>query len=222
MSKKYNVSIDNIINENKIDDFTKLSVGTEILIPSNIKKTYIVEKGDTLFSVSKKFNLPLSELMKYNNIKDDDILSLGQELIIVNDSSIPSIVDDVDTSGGNNVELVSHSELPYWPVEGNITDYSGRIQGVLIEGSSGDYIKAVSKGRVIWYDSFKGIGKVVLIEGDNGYDYLYGTKEDLNVSLGVYISAGDKIGRLKENNTSIIFSVFKNGKPLPNIANAPR
>ncbi|QEN05771.1 LysM peptidoglycan-binding domain-containing protein [Thiospirochaeta perfilievii] len=184
-------------------------------------KNYIVKKGDTLFSISRNFNLPLSLLMEYNNLNAGDIITLGQVL------NVSKTFEDepvkIDNSGIDVVKTASPSSFaPYWPINGNITKYSGRIQGVQIEGSSGDYIQAVSSGRVIWYDSFKGIGKVVLIEGDNGFDYLYGAKDDLNVHLGVKISAGEKIGRLKEENSSIIFSVFKNGKPLNDISKAPR
>ncbi len=40
--------------------------------------------------------------------------------------------------------------------------------------------------------------------------------------MGINVTAGDKLGRLKENETTIIFSVFKNGKPLNNMTTAPR
>lgn len=239
LSKKYKTSLEEIVDINNIEDITSLSVGTSIEIPttqehneSEIKnKSYIVKKGDTLFSISKKFDLSLSNIMEYNNLKTDSIISLGQELnlvannIIINSPSSNVLLENESIKVQNNNTVINSSSddlVPYWPVKGDISNYSGRIQGVKIEGSSGDYIQAVSTGKVIWYDSFKGIGKVVLIEGDNGYDYLYGTKESLNVHMGVQISAGERLGRLQDNNTSIIFSVFKNGKPLSNISEAPR
>lgn len=236
ISKRYNVTIDEIKSYNKIEDIGGLVIGSELIIPDDQPvdegetdgDIYIVKKGDTLFSISRKFNLPLSQLMQYNNLKEGSVLALGQQLKLtigevesieneIEPEPIPVEEPDVFVEA----DIVS-TDLPYWPVEGSVTEYSGRIQGVKIEGKSGDYIKAVSNGKVIWYDSFKGIGKVVLIEGDNGYDYLYGAKEDLNVKLGVHITAGEKLGRLKESNTSIIFSVFKNGKPLSDISDAPR
>lgn len=224
ISKKYNISIDEIIRLNEIKDITSLSVGMELTISGNMTEIlklskYTVSKGDTLFSISKKLNLSLSSLMEYNNLKNGDIISLGQKLAL---EAIPTeaVVEVPIAVSVNVAEPIEH--VPYWPIEGDISKYSGRIQGVKIEGHSGDYIQAVSTGRVIWYDSFKGIGKVVLIEGENGFDYLYGTKQSLNVSMGVHINAGERLGRLKESNTSIIFSVFKNGKPLSDISKAPR
>lgn len=221
LSQRYKTTVDEIVKLNNITDITSIGVGAKIKIPGNeTQKFYTVVKGDTLFSISKKFNLPISKINEYNNLKNGSIISLGQKLILSKDANeLGEVVPKPEEVVKPTIKTAS---VPYWPLVGEIRKYSGRIQGVEIKGEPGDYIKAVSKGKVIWYDSYKGIGKVVLIEGDNGYDYLYGTKESLNVKMGVNINAGDRLGRLKENNTSIIFSVFKNGKPLNDISGAPR
>ena len=44
--------------------------------------TYIVEKGDTLYSISKRFNIPIDELKRINKL-DNDILSIGQILYLI-------------------------------------------------------------------------------------------------------------------------------------------
>lgn len=43
---------------------------------------YIVEKGDTLFSIALKFNVPLNTLIELNNLENPDILSIGQVIEI--------------------------------------------------------------------------------------------------------------------------------------------
>ena len=47
------------------------------------KEEYIVEKGDTLYSLSKRFNISIEELKRINNL-NDDILSIGQVLKLSN------------------------------------------------------------------------------------------------------------------------------------------
>ena len=42
-------------------------------------KTYVVEKGDTLYSISKKFNLTVDTLKKYNDL-DSNTIDVGQVL----------------------------------------------------------------------------------------------------------------------------------------------
>lgn len=44
--------------------------------------TYIVEKGDTLYSISKKHQLTVAELRAANNLSEKDVLKVGQKLTI--------------------------------------------------------------------------------------------------------------------------------------------
>ena len=46
------------------------------------KESYIVQKGDTLYSISKKTNIPIEMIKRINNLKDDTLL-IGQELYFV-------------------------------------------------------------------------------------------------------------------------------------------
>jgi flagellum-specific peptidoglycan hydrolase FlgJ len=43
--------------------------------------SYVVQKGDTLYSISKKFDLKVEELKQKNNLSDN-ILSVGQRLVV--------------------------------------------------------------------------------------------------------------------------------------------
>ena len=45
----------------------------------NILKTYIVKKGDTLYSISKKLKITVDDIVKINNISGNN-LSIGQIL----------------------------------------------------------------------------------------------------------------------------------------------
>jgi LysM repeat protein len=42
---------------------------------------YVVQQGDTLYSISKKFNISIEELKRQNNIFDNAI-SIGQTILI--------------------------------------------------------------------------------------------------------------------------------------------
>ena len=47
----------------------------------NLETTYVVQKGDTLYSIARKFNTTVNELKRINNLTSD-ILSLGDKLLI--------------------------------------------------------------------------------------------------------------------------------------------
>lgn len=93
ISRIYGIPIDTLRRYNNLtSDF--LSVGQEISIPSsetiitpsedeiiNEPNTYVVQRGDTLFSISRKFGIPVNDIKVQNNLTSD-ILSVGQILSI--------------------------------------------------------------------------------------------------------------------------------------------
>lgn len=46
------------------------------------KFDYIVEAGDTLFSIALKFNVPLNTLIQINNLDNPDLIQIGQVIEI--------------------------------------------------------------------------------------------------------------------------------------------
>ena len=59
-----------------------ISIGDKLIIPESVGlKTYIVKKGDTLYSIARKFNTTVTALMLANELTSEK-LSIGQELIV--------------------------------------------------------------------------------------------------------------------------------------------
>lgn len=54
---------------------------TQVVTNNKSINQYIVQQGDTLYSISKKFNISIEELKKQNNIVDNAI-SIGQTILI--------------------------------------------------------------------------------------------------------------------------------------------
>lgn len=95
ISRRFNIPVDEI---RRINNLTSdiLSIGQKLYfveMPQN-ESIYIVQKGDTLYSVSKKFNLSIDDIKRLNNLTNDN-LSIGQELIII-ETTKPIINDEYD------------------------------------------------------------------------------------------------------------------------------
>lgn len=91
ISKKLGISVDEIKRLNNLNS-NLIYVGQVLKLPgyetttdSNI--TYIVKKGDTLYSIASKNNVTVNELMKLNNLSNTN-LSIGQQLKIKESESI--------------------------------------------------------------------------------------------------------------------------------------
>ncbi|MBR1911686.1 MAG: M23 family metallopeptidase [Treponema sp.] len=59
--------------------------------------TYVVQAGDTLYSISRKFDVSVTSLRKENNISEDNVIKVGQKL------SIPEKASNVGISSATAV-----------------------------------------------------------------------------------------------------------------------
>lgn len=82
ISRKYDIRVNDLIELNNLSDLN-IKIGQTLLVPKKgiDNNTYIVEKGDTLWSISKKNNITVNELKELNNLTNNTI-SIGQVLKI--------------------------------------------------------------------------------------------------------------------------------------------
>ena len=108
ISKRLNVPIDEIKRLNNLDS-NLLYVGQVLKLPdyettTDTNITYIVQKGDTLYSIAKKNDISISDLKKYNDLTNDN-LSIGQELNIPKGISIITPSEDEVINEGSVYEV---------------------------------------------------------------------------------------------------------------------
>lgn len=104
VAKKYNISVDELKNINNLQS-NLLSVGQQLLVPVQTQiiedteienyDTYVVKKGDNLYTISKQYGVSVDEVMNYNNLKTN-LLSIGQVLKIPTTGVIYYIVKSGD------------------------------------------------------------------------------------------------------------------------------
>ena len=93
---KYGTTPNAIIRKNNLKNNT-LTVGQTLTIPSDVESTgdysdvsnsstYVVQRGDSLYSIANAYNVSANDLRNINNLTSD-ILSVGQVLIIPGNSN---------------------------------------------------------------------------------------------------------------------------------------
>ena len=233
ISRKCDIPVSILQSYNGIENPNALREGTRIQIPSS----YTVEKGDTLYSISRKYQVDLATLMDFNGISDSTALRIGTILYLPGSATIPaesreganagargssSASGSAGTTSGSRHPDSGQADL-LWPHPGSRETLSGRISGTLIYGNLGDRVVSVSSGRVIWSGPYRGFSRVILIEGKNGYTYVYAGNEETLVAVGDTVVPGAEIGRLGNNVhqgvPQLYFLVYRNGKPVdPSLA----
>jgi septal ring factor EnvC (AmiA/AmiB activator) len=90
-------------------------------------------------------------------------------------------------------------------------------------GAKSEAVKSLSTGIAISVGPYHGFGRVVVIQTEGGYAYVYGGCESLSVKVGDAVRPGTELGRLgaDEEQSRLFFLVFRNNKPV-DPAKAPR
>jgi len=225
---KFDVSLDTLLAVNEISDPTRVPVGTLLKIPGNAEspptgKTYVVQRGDTLYSLSRRYAVSLAELLRVNGLTLKSLLKVGQRIMIpvkeaYAEKQIALAQDSGEVDAQGKTEVLKNQGIPFWPHPGSIQKMRGKLSSaVAIIGRKGDSVVSVSTGTVTWAAPFRGFGKMVFVKSMSGYVYGYGGHNHLFVKVGDRVNVGTEIGSLGTNShdgiAKVFFFVTKDGKP---------
>ena len=87
ISQKYQISKNDLLSINNINENDIISIGQIIKIPriglkADNKLMHYVKKGETLWSISQKYNVQVNSIISANNLRNSDVISIGQSLLI--------------------------------------------------------------------------------------------------------------------------------------------
>ena len=112
------------------------------------------------------------------------------------------------------------------PVKGDITNQFGTKRpdstviwkGLFIRTSSGQTVKAVAAGRVVFADWLRGFGNLLIVDHGNAYMSLYGNNETLYKQVGDELRGGDTIASVGNSggniDSGLYFELRHKSKPL--------
>jgi murein DD-endopeptidase MepM/ murein hydrolase activator NlpD len=241
IARKYDRSVSELMDYNGIADATELRIGQVIFIPSDSPESadypldeYEIRAGDTLYSIARRTGMSLAELQAVNNLEDATILP-GQVILVRSlppgneNGAEPQQVSENTNVAREGTILTSTPSIggdnQYWPHDGERFEFNGKFPGIVIKGNSGDDIRAVSAGRVVYSGPHSTLGNVLFVQNSRGYIFIYGGNRELFVDQGDEVESGQVVGILGPSplmpDIQVYFSVWKEGRYLdPN--NAPR
>ena len=97
IANKYNLSVNELKSLNNLFN-DNLSVGQLLKVPSGLSlvNSYVVEKGDTLYSIAKKFDISVNKLKEFNGLSTN-LLNIGQKILIPIGEETTYVVKSGDT-----------------------------------------------------------------------------------------------------------------------------
>ena len=160
IASKNNTTVDNIKKLNNLSS-NNLKSGQILKIRPNSEKdavdnktTYIVKKGDSLWSIANKNNTTVDNIKKLNNLSSNN-LSIGQKLIIIDaNDNLPSNKITYIVKKGDSLWSIANkydTTVDKIKAENNLTSNSLSIGQKLVIPSTSNYVTyTVKKGDSLW------------------------------------------------------------------------
>ena len=177
----------------------------KIFLPSS-DESYIVQPGDSIWSIAIKFNVDTDHLIKNNFLEDPYVIYPNQILTISNSKEKNLAVQKVNTIKWHH-PLGDRSEAA---VKDNLW--------LVFKKPKGTPIHSINSGKVVVSGpDIPGYGNLVMISHSDGYLSLYAHCEKILVQTGDFVDKGSMIAQLGNSEAAspmLKFQLRKNGKPL--------
>ena len=112
------------------------------------------------------------------------------------------------------------------PVKGEVANKFGSTRpdssmlwkGLMLRAASGQAVKVVAAGRVVFADWLRGFGNLLIVDHGKGYMSLYGNNETLYKQVGDTLRGGDTVAAAGNSggneDSGLYFELRHKGKPL--------
>ncbi len=221
---KHEVSLNQLMATNNMNEDTILKIGDTLKIPVSQKKVHVIVSGDTMSNLAEQYHVSMQDLIEANQDKNPEYLQLG-DFLYIPETAITRIAQTEPSRGGYLTSTM------IWPIEGKITSSygwrkSGFHHGLDIAAQLGTKIHAAEEGTVS-FAGYKSIyGRTVIIDHLNGKQTLYAHAQGICVAKGDKVYRGQVIAAVgMTGNTTgphVHFEVRQEGKVKNPLSYLPR
>lgn len=167
---------------------------------------HVVRRGENLYRIGKAYGVSHSDLARANNIEDAGRLEVGQRIFVPGGKRTLPVSVITPEHAVNDVP--SPNELPQgegvfiWPlVSGTLTSSFGprgrsHHDGIDIGAPPGTVVRAAREGDVIYSDTLRGYGNVVIVRHAGGYVTVYAHNDQNLVDAGSKVRQGQPVAKV--------------------------
>lgn len=140
--------------------------------------------------------------------------------------AVQETLADLPANVGDTTPFAKRKGKLNWPTRGRVArsfrskreDSSLRWNGVIIRTGTGEPVKTVHRGRVVFSDWLRGFGLLTIIDHGDNYYTLYGHNESLLTEPGDWVEVGQVIAYTGtsggQDKPGLYFEIRKDGNPV--------
>jgi len=215
VSKKYQVTLRDLIKQNDLTPPYNLKAGTKIIIPK--PNYYEVKVGDTLYGISRAHNMKIDNLIEINDLKEPYSVKVGDRIRIAKMEEVVKTAPAEKPQSNYRISNAAKVEEPKsegfiektldkfnhfsWPVKGRVVSKFGPKSGGLyndginIKAKEGSEVRASEDGVVAYVgNELKGYGNLVIVKHSGGWITAYAHLANASAKRGQEVKKGQKIG----------------------------
>ncbi len=167
-----------------------------------------VRPGENLYRIGKAYGVSHGELARANGIDNPDRIEVGVVLVIPH--ATRELPVGVITPTKARADRPSAPELPSgptpfaWPIAGGALASrfgprgAGHHDGIDVSAPVGTPVTAARAGRVLYSDTLRGYGNLIILEHGGGYATVYAHNRENLARVGDTVKQGDVIARVGE------------------------
>lgn len=200
---------------------------------------YVVQPGDTLYSIAWEAGRDYHDLASWNGIGSNYLIIPGQEIrltppaVAARATAKPAPKPRRDTTRRPSGTPLARSAPVTggwtWPTGGSIVgrfgDSAGN-KGLDIGGTAGQAIQAAAAGRVVYSGSgLRGYGRLIIIKHSEEYLSAYAHNDRIDVKEGDVVKRGQKIAEMGSSGTDRVklhFEIRRHGTPVDPLTYLPK
>jgi lipoprotein NlpD len=196
---------------------------------------YVVQPGDTLYSIAFGYRFDQRDLAAWNNLGSGRVIYPGQKLRMSGPANAGAKTSSGSSSASSRKASRSGTKASpvaawQWPTDGSVVSAYGASSktqaGIQIGGRRGQAVRAAAPGEVVYSgNGLPGYGQLLIIKHNEDFLSAYGHNDSLSVAEGKNVKMGQQIARMGNGpgqKPVLHFEIRRRGQPVDPVGYLPR